>query len=61
MGLDRYAVESYRIAYYVDYGSPENELKKEACARVRIKGNVLTLELAEKPQPPARMTSPCRR
>lgn len=50
VGMDRYAVESYRIAYHVDYGSPKNELKTEACAQVLIEGNVLTLELAEKPQ-----------
>lgn len=50
VGLTGYAVESYRIAYHVSYGSPKNELKTESSARVLIDGNVLTLELAAKPQ-----------
>ena len=50
VGLTGYEIESYRIAYHVDYGSPKNELKTESAARVQIEGNVLTLELTDKPQ-----------
>ncbi|MBL9190439.1 MAG: hypothetical protein JNK23_23365 [Opitutaceae bacterium] len=49
-GLPAYKVESYRIAYHAAYGSQKFELETHACAHVAINGNVLTLQLDQKPR-----------
>lgn len=48
--ISEFKIESYRIAYQAKYGSKKNELESETCSKAVIKGNILTLELSEKPK-----------